>query len=92
MFGKSAIIFMVLQFLLGLAKDRLDDPGVKEQVKKFVYDTVPGRVLDAFAWKIVEAAWDVLLAHAKAHAGELEPKVVAEGVFKCEEAVLKEVA
>lgn len=83
MFGRSAILALVLQLLLGLAKDQLDDPALKLRVKKYVEDVVPGTWLDAVAWGLVDVVWEILLAYAKANSGDVSPKAVALGVEEC---------
>lgn len=80
MFGKSFIVGLVLQLLLGMAKESLSDPGLKERVKKYVYDIVPGTWMDPVAWALIEALWDSLLLFAGSNTGNSSPKKVAEGV------------
>lgn len=79
-FGRSYIIGLVLQFLLGMAKERLSDPALKGVVKQYVYDVVPGKFMDPIAWAMVLALWDTLLAFAGAHQGNNSATKVAEGV------------
>ena len=80
MFGKSYIVGLVLQLLLGMASSSLSDPALKERVKKYVYDVVPGTWMDPIAWALVEALWDSLLAFAGANHGNNSPTKVAEGL------------
>lgn len=83
MFGRSAFLWAVAQFLLSLAKDELDNPALKAKVKKFVEDYVPGTWADAVAWGIVNAVWETLLAYAKLHAGNTSVQSVASAVEAC---------
>lgn len=83
MFGRSAILWAVLQLLLGIAKDQLDDPALKERVQRYVEDIVPGTWLDSIAWGLVNAVWDLVLAYAKENSGDTSPRTIAEGIEKC---------
>lgn len=62
------LIPLLVRYLLSTVVDNLPMAQWKAEAKKWVYQTVPGRWLDAAAWAVVEGAWDLILSEVRKQA------------------------
>lgn len=57
----QSLIPLVARYLLATVVSQLPMGEWKAKAKEWVYKQVPGSMVDAAAWRIIDSAWDLIL-------------------------------